>query len=260
MENEFGFKELYDVTLKTTSSIEVKGRRLEAGETVAAFDEIQIASFQESKNNHSAHGGWDDRSYIYWSTTREVTIQFAAGIFSQVQLALLLNAKLVNVEDKPLLIKQRENLESDENGIIKLKHVATAPIFVYKKSDASKINYSIVDNQHLQIDNPFVDVLVDYLYEYNSPYQNLTIGSSLINGFLYLEGKTKVKDDITGHVRTALVRMPKLRLISGLSMRLGEKALPYVPTLSATALPEGGRSDTKAMELIFLSDDIDSDM
>jgi hypothetical protein len=43
--SNFGIKELYDVTLKATYTIEVGERRIEPGETIAAFDKIQIANF-----------------------------------------------------------------------------------------------------------------------------------------------------------------------------------------------------------------------
>jgi len=45
MEYEFGLKELYDVTIKTTSNIEMNGKILETGETLVAFDKIQISNF-----------------------------------------------------------------------------------------------------------------------------------------------------------------------------------------------------------------------
>jgi hypothetical protein len=40
MTNEISFKELYDVSLKSTYSIEVGGNTIEPGETVASFDKI----------------------------------------------------------------------------------------------------------------------------------------------------------------------------------------------------------------------------
>jgi hypothetical protein len=40
MNNELSFKELYEVSLKTTLPIEVSGNQLVAGETVALFDKI----------------------------------------------------------------------------------------------------------------------------------------------------------------------------------------------------------------------------
>ena len=42
MNNEFGLKELYEVSLKATYPIEVGGRVIEPGENIAIFDKISI--------------------------------------------------------------------------------------------------------------------------------------------------------------------------------------------------------------------------
>jgi hypothetical protein len=44
MATEFGLKELYEVIIRTTYPIEVSGKTIEAGETIAVFDKIQIAN------------------------------------------------------------------------------------------------------------------------------------------------------------------------------------------------------------------------
>ena len=82
----------------------------------------------------------------------------------------------------------------------------------------------------------------------------------MIEGFLRLEGKTRVKDDISGKVRTGIFEVPKLKLMSDLSMRLGKNANPVVGSLGAMALPNGNRENVTVMDIFFLDDDIDSDM
>jgi hypothetical protein len=47
------------------------------------------------------------------------------------------------------------------------------------------------------------------------------VGRRLIEGYLRLEGKTRLKDDNTGQVVTGLIVIPRLKLMSDLSMRLG---------------------------------------
>lgn len=74
MEQEIGFKELYDVALKATYPIEIGGRTIEQGETVALFDKIQLANFQEVKNFASANGGFDNRGHVFWETTKEIKL------------------------------------------------------------------------------------------------------------------------------------------------------------------------------------------
>jgi hypothetical protein len=102
--------------------------------------------------------------------------------------------------------------------------------------------------------------LIDYYYDYNNNYEIFSVGSPLISGFVSLEGKMRVKDDTTGQITTGIIRIPKLKLLSNLSMRLGQDAIPMVGRLDAIAVPTGERGQKKVMEIIFLNDDIDSDM
>ena len=81
--DDFGIKELYDVTLRATYNIEVGNRKIEPGEVVAAFDRIQIANFQEHKTFSAARGGNDARALVWWEDTREVALSFTQGVFSK---------------------------------------------------------------------------------------------------------------------------------------------------------------------------------
>jgi hypothetical protein len=101
-------------------------------------------------------------------------------------------------------------------------------------------------------------VEIDYEYEYSNEVSIMAIGQKLINGFLLLEGKTRVKDDITGKTRTAILRIPRLKLVSDLSMRLGREAGPLLANFAAVGVPTG--KDKKVMEMLFLNDDIDAEM
>ena len=83
MDNNIGFKELYEVSLKATYPIEMGDRRIEIGETVAAFDKIQIANFEEKKNFISANGGFDNRARVWWEETKEIRVSLAQGVFSK---------------------------------------------------------------------------------------------------------------------------------------------------------------------------------
>lgn len=80
---ELGFKELYEVSLKTTLSIEMGGKTIEPGETIAFFDKIQLANFQEITNHYSANGGWGNQTLITWESIKEVRLNFTQGIFSK---------------------------------------------------------------------------------------------------------------------------------------------------------------------------------
>lgn len=258
---EFGLKELYQVIIRATYPIEVSGKTLEPGEIIAAFDKIQIGNVQEIKNSVAARGGWDNRGLVFWDSTREVRISFTQGIFSSTQFALMTNANLIkSQEDTELFLRQRDTVESDETGLISLSKMALDPIFVYQVSNGNKLAYEKIDDTTLKIENPFVDVYVDYSYKYENKHQIYTVGQTLTNGFLTLEGRTRVKDDITGQTHTGILYIPRLKLMSDLSMRLGHDAQPQIGRFDATALPTGERNNTAVMKVFFLDDDIDSDI
>lgn len=261
MATEFGLKELYDVTIRATYPIEVGGRRVESGEVIAAFDKIQIANVQEIKSSVAARGGWDNRGLVYWDSTREVRISFTQGIFSKAQFAILSGAKLTEYASSAgIKLSCREELESDEEGNIKLKYEAVTPIFVYDLSTGNKLNYTVVDETHLHIATPFTSVIVDYLYVYDKESKLITIGKALTTGFLTLAGRSRIKDDETGQTHTVILYIPKLKLMSDLSMRLGQNAAPQIGRFDALAMPTGERRDTEVMRILFLEDDVDSDI
>ncbi|MBQ4122227.1 hypothetical protein IJD44_00660 [bacterium] len=71
-----GVKELYDVVIKSTYPIEMGNRKIEENEVIAAFDNIQIGGLQEIKLRTDARGGFDNRSWVYWETTKEMPLSF----------------------------------------------------------------------------------------------------------------------------------------------------------------------------------------
>ena len=263
MNNEFGLKELYDLTLKATFPIEMDGRKFETGEVIARFDKIQIANFRELTSRVSANGGKGNPALVVWEDPKEIQLTFTQGIFSKRQFALLSNANLLkSAPADKILVSAHFNGESDEKGEIQLDKKKITNVFVYNTKTFEKINPKSIDLEKgaITIDEVYCDVEVDYQYEYANDVSIINIGQKLIGGFLLLEGKTRVKDDITGKTHTAILRIPRLKLVSDLSMRLGREAGPLLANFAAVGYPAGSGRDKKVMEMLFLNDDIDAEM
>ena len=263
MENEFGLKELTDLTLKVTYPIEMAGRIFEPGEVIARFDKIQLANFKEVTSRASANGGFDNRSHVIWEDPKEIQLSFTQGIFSARQFALLSNARLVDRQgEEGIIISGHYSGESDEEGKILVGKEGISDVFVYDAKTYEKITPKSVDfkNGEIVIDFEYKDVEVDFNYRYYEKVTSCILGRKLIQGYLQLEGKSRVKDDITGKTRTAILRIPRLKLVSDLTMRLGREATPVLANFNAIGLPTGERGNKQIMELLFLSDDIDADM
>ena len=263
MENEFGLKELTDLTLKVTYPIEMAGRIFEPGEVIARFDKIQLANFKEVTSRASANGGFDNRSHVIWEDPKEIQLSFTQGIFSSRQFALLSNAHLVDVQGEDgVLISCHYSGESNEEGKILVDKQDISDVFVYDAKTYEKITPKSVDfkNGEIVIDSEYRNVEVDFNYRYYNKVTSCILGRKLIQGYLQLEGKSRVKDDITGKTRTAILRIPRLKLVSDLTMRLGREATPVLANFNAIGLPTGERGNKQIMELLVLSDDIDADM
>ena len=262
MDKEFGMQELYFVQLKSTYPIEVKGQLIAAGEVVAAFDKIQIANFKDISREVAAQGGYQNRKLVIWDRVEGVDLVFAQGIFSKTQLALMNNARLVSLgQDSVIPISEREEQETDQYGDIHLSHTPiNSWIFVYNKETGEKMtNLRRVEPKRIETLQPYTDVIVDYEYGYNGGADVNLIGEEIFDGFLSLEGRSRFKDDVTGDTHTAIIRIPKLKITSDFNLTLGKNAQPVVGKFTATALSEGPKKESKAIEIYFLEDDIDED-
>ena len=262
MNSEFGLKELYDLTLKATFPIEMDGRKFETGEVIARFDKIQLANFREITSRVSANGGKSNPALIIWEDPKEIQLTFSQGVFSKRQFALLSNANLLKkAPEEPVLISEHYSGESDVNGRISLGRENISQVFVYDAKTYDKIKPISVDLERgvIVLAKNFQDVEIDYQYRYINDMSIMKIGQKLIGGFLLLEGKTRVKDDITGKTHTAILRIPRLKLVSDLSMRLGREAGPLLANFAAVGYPGVGK-DKMVMEMLFLNDDIDAEM
>ena len=238
MENLMGMKELYDVVLKATYPIEMGKRVIEEGEVILAFDNIQIAGLNEVKNYVAAQGGFDNRELVTWETTKELPLNFSQGV---------------------ILITHREHHESDENGKIELKQVPVGKAFVYNEETGEKLDHTLSE-QEITISEPFVNVYITYESEYKNGGSVIKMGNRLFRGYLKLQAKTRLKEDTNGRTVTGIFEIPKLKLMSDLSIRLGRNVDPATVTFKAVGVPTGGRGTSYVCNLYSLNDDIDSDI
>ena len=257
--SEFSLKEIYDVVLKATYPMEINGIHFDIGDIIIKFDKLQLANFSEISSFVAARGGFDNRARVIWDELKEVPLTFTQGVFSKMQMAMMNNLKIIeSKENQSEIFTQVEETQSDGDGKIILKHIPVNKLRI-KDEDGANLDYEI-ENNIITIKDIFKSVYVSYDFEYTNKMTYLTIGQRFLNGFLALEGRTRVKDDITGQTHTGIIRIPRLKLISDLSIRLGQNATPVQGTFKAIGYPIGVKGNKKAMEIIFLDDDIDSDL
>jgi hypothetical protein len=258
--SNFGFSELYSCVLKATYPMEIGKRTIAKGEVVASFDKIMVSQLKEALKIFSANGGWDNRPHVLWETTEEVELTFTQGVFNKEQFSLLNNAKLLEKGDgEEILLNQSEELESDEDGVIECKFAPIQNFFIYDKETGDKLPFTQLDEKRYSIGAPYKEVLVRYDFSYSHGLVKFLVGRRVMDGFLTLEARTRVKDDKTGRNRTGIIKIPKIKIVSDLSLMLGRNASPVVGTFKGIAIPVGARGVHSAMSFYILEDDIDKD-
>ena len=290
----FGVKELYEVVLRAKVPMQFGSRFIEEGEPVLYFENINMAAISEKNNTIMARGGWANMPRVIWEDRSEVSFYMSEGVMSSISMSVLLSANVTSEkqQDLPMYIPKREGpfelIEKEVDGqIYNVLYITHKPvyypekkifIFEYSRDVAQKKVYgkplevndplgrtclAIFEDKELKqnADND-KEYLVDYYYEYGDEALIYVVQKERFNGLFTLEGKFYSKDENEGLNYTNLIYMPKVRVVSDINLRLGERADPAVSTFNIIGLPEnvGGNKKSLIMEITRLNSDEDGDM
>ncbi len=258
MDNFSGIKELYDVSIRLNSPLEFNGRKFNTNETLLLFETAEIADITERKSSVQARGGYHNNALINWETDKEMNFAISHGVLSPVSWALLSNSKIEMPKTKSVSYNELVHIiEDNDYYYVDLKYkpnhcnciigaqgnpcneplpMGRRPelmlkplppsrekfIFVYDQETGQRIDDFEIYENRLFFKRPYRKVYVDYTFEYEDKIKVIKVGDRLFNGFLSLTGKMSVKDEMSGEVTTAILEIPKIKLSSNLSMRLGK--------------------------------------
>lgn len=95
---------------------------------------------------------------------------------------------------------------------------------------------------------------IDYYYKYEEKALIYSVKKERFNGLFTLEAKFYSKDENDGLNYTNVLFMPKVRVVSNINLRLGERADPTVSTFNIIGLPETvGEQKNLIMEITRLN-------
>ena len=105
------------------------------------------------------------------------------------------------------------------------------------------------------------EYMIDYYYQYENEALVYTVEKERFNGLFTLEGKFYSKDETKGMNYTNIIYMPKVRVVSDINLRLGEKADPTISVFNIIGLPETqtGNKNGLILEITHLNENIDAD-
>lgn len=253
----YGAKEMYDIDLRLNDPIEVLGRKYEINESLIRFKVAEISNIYQKSSDTAARGGYNNNPLVWWETDKQTDFILNNGVLSPISWSLLSNSKINSPKSKS--IQYYEDLKTIEDYhccFIDLKFIPncqdrlgaqpnpnneplpmgrrpelmlkplppskTRWLFCYDKETGKRINDILIDGNRLYFKQYYREILVDYTTEYVNGIITMEVGSRLINGFLRLSGKMSLKNENSGEVTTAILEMPKIRLSTNLSIRLGK--------------------------------------
>jgi hypothetical protein len=268
---EFGIKELYDIAIKATQPIEFCGRMYEPGETLIFLERAQFGVLNEVRYRVFARGGKENRRFIMWDTTQPVQMQIQQGVISKENLSGLTNNFLTEKIEQSIPFRKTvaPNAADLEDDYIELELPyqpnTLTQLFLYDQDNNKipKTDYGITqDYKKLLINNTedyrkIESFIVDSYFSKET--EVLNIGKNALRGYLKLEARTRVKDDIDGYEKTGIFVIPKMRIMSDLSIRLGDSITPFVYGFSFEGEPVGPYGESRVCDLYFLDEDLDAD-
>lgn len=261
----FGTKELYEATLRANTPMNFGSRKVEVDEPILYFEKVNIASLSESSRPIMARGGWGNTPYVIWDDRSELTFTLSEGVMSSIGLAMLTNAVVKTPQDGNLYLPKREGPFSLEKGkyILERKPAIDKPIFCFEYANDAiqqKIKEFTVDENTLTIEgaDESKEYLLDYRFRYGDDALIYLIKKERFNGTFSLEGKFYTKDEIDGINSTNVLIMPKVRVVSDINLRLGERVDPTVSTFNIIGMPANDADGQQMlMKIIKLGEDID---
>lgn len=286
----FGVKELYEVVLRAKNPMQFGSRYLEADEPVLYFENITMSVLSEKDAPIMARGGWSNMPRVIWEDRSEVQFTVSEGVMSSISMGILLSANVTqNKIEEPILARKKEGPFSFAIGetrpIIEIEHWPVPSdrkktfIFEYSRDVAQRKIYGkeihgtydlvtgkekclieLYEDKNLQhLADMNSEYIIDYYYEYTNEALIYTVQKERFNGLFTLEGKFYSKDENEGLDYTNLIYMPKVRIVSDINLRLGERADPTMSVFNIIGLPEnvGGNKKSMILEITRLSDDID---
>ena len=267
-EQYFGIKELYEVVLKANTPMNFGSRKVEVGEPILYFEKVNMAMLNEQSRPIIARGGWGNMPHVIWEDRSEMTFSLSEGVMSSVGMGILMSATMMKKpKDGNLYLQKREGPFSLYNGKYTLEKAPSLEkkmfCFEYDRNTIQKkVNFTI-DGKVLNIENgdESKEYLVDYYFQYGKEALIYLIEKERFNGTFLLEGKFYTKDENDGLNSTNILTMPKVRVVSDINLRLGERADPTVSVFNIIAMPDRAEdSDNLLMKIVRLDEDIDADI
>jgi len=263
----FGVKDLYEVVIKAASPMAFGDWTLEVGEPILILKNSLISLLEQKAKIVAAKGGRGNISQIIWESKDDLTFACESGILNPIGLRFLMGSNMaVNPQTAQTPVYKIEEITLDAvgKGILAHEPVGTKPVFVFAFSDdnrQSKVEFSrvaeVIDCGTWGVNK---NVIVSYYYNYGDEALVYTIDKAGFKGVFSLDGKFYTVDEKSGMRSTNLLYIPRVKIVSNLSFRLGERVDPLMSSFHFIGMAASENGEEFVAKVTQLKEDIDADI
>lgn len=286
------------MTIRLNNPIDIAGKKYDMNEAILVFKTAELAQITENKTNVSAKGGYHNPALVNWEVDKEINFGITHGVLSPIGWSILSNSNIESQKNKSVnYCESLKTVDDEDYCYIDLKYcpnhcidkmgiqgnpcneplsMGRRPelmlkplppskekyIFCYDGDTGLRIHEFEIYQNRIFFRQTYHSVMVDYTFNYDSEIKTIQVGNRLFNGFLRLDGKMSVKDEKSGEVSTAILEIPKIKLSSSLSLRLGKNCdEAIVSDFYFTGYPDENtrREKQQVCQITFLDKELTGD-
>lgn len=268
---ELGIKTLEHVTIKARQNTDLGSKIVEKGEPIIYFENLQIAVLSERSSIIAARGGLHNEARVIWEDRGDTVFTFSNGTINPVSLNFLLEAKVIT-KNEGLVVPYVEKILLDDNGDAYLTYqiAPNTKFFVYQydfnniqqKLHPTVSNYTTATGEAATkiscgAAHSGEVILCDYYFIYRKESVSYSMSRERFSSTYRLEATFELKDENEGLIRTGVITMPKITILSNINLRMGERADPMVSTFNVIAMPENVSDATEEVcRITYIDEEI----
>ena len=244
---KFGIREICDVVLKAKANITVGNKEFAEGAPVIYFDSLKTSTLEGAATTVYAQGGKGNSRLIAWEGERTVTFTMEDALISEMGLAVLTGAGLIEADDDAVIYQHiAERIVADTSGTVKLSYTPSDKGDVYLM-ELDKYD-SIVSTTEATPSGKEITgtkdkvYLVDYYTERTSGAKQIEITPDKFGGNFYLEASTLFRNT-DGVDMPAEFIIPNCKIQSNFTFSMASSGDPSTFTFTMDAFPDYTKFD-----------------
>ena len=261
---KYGIREICDVVLKAKANVTIGNKTFAKGEPVIYFDSLKTSTMEGAATTVYAQGGRGNSRLVAWEGERTVTFTMEDALISEMGLAVLTGAGIINAEDTSINVhttakapvvsgKATLTLESEDTPN------TTADIYAIEMDEYDNVlatkKVNSVANYTPENDDTKV-VLFDFYVTRSSGATQIEITADKFAGNYYLEASTLFRS-ADGVDHPAEFVIPNCKIQSNFTFTMASSGDPSTFTFTMDAFPDYTKFDytKKVLSVIQVLDE-----